>query len=147
MISRKTKYGLQSVIYLAKKHGEGPVLISDLAREERIPQKFLELILLELKNKGVLQSKKGKGGGYALAKVPHEITVGEVIRILEGPLAPVPCVSQTAYRKCEECRDESTCAIRVVMKQVRDAMANILDNTTLMDLLKGGKNAALSYVI
>jgi len=146
MISRKTKYGLQSLIYLSKKYGKGPVLIAELAKKERIPKKFLESILLDLKNKGILQSKKGKGGGYALARSPHEISVGEVVRILEGPLAPVPCVSHTAYRKCEECKDEHTCEIRTVMKQVRDAIANILDNTTLSDLLKGGKHA-VSYVI
>ena len=146
MISRKTKYGLQALIYLTKKYGKGPVLIAELAKKERIPKKFLESILLVLKNKGILQSKKGKGGGYALARPPHAITMGEVIRVLEGPLAPVPCVRHTAYRKCEECRDENTCEIRMVMKQVRDAIANILDNTNLVDLVKGGKNV-LSYVI
>ena len=146
MISRKTKYGLQALIYLTKKYGKGPVLIAELAKKERIPKKFLESILLVLKNKGILQSKKGKGGGYALARPPHAITMGEVIRVLEGPLAPVPCVSHTAYRKCEECRDENACEIRMVMKQVRDAIANILDNTNLVDLVKGGKNV-LSYVI
>ena len=146
MISRKTKYGLQALIYLAKKYGKGPVLIAELAKRERIPKKFLESILLDLRNKGILQSKKGKGGGYALARPPHAITMGEVIRVLEGPLAPVPCVSQTAYRKCEECRDENSCEIRMVMKQVRDAIANILDHTTLADLLKGGKHV-LSYAI
>ena len=135
MLSKKTRYGLQSVLHLAKRHGQGTVLISELARNERIPQKFLELILLELKNKGILQSKKGKGGGYALARDPQKVTLGEVIRILEGPLAPVPCVSQTAYRKCEECLDENTCGIRMVMKDVRDAMADILDNTTLKDVI------------
>ena len=146
MISKKTKYGLQSLIYLARQYGRGPVLISELAESEKIPQKFLESILLELKNKGILQSKKGKGGGYSLARDPKQITIGAIIRILEGPLAPVPCVSQTAYRKCEECQDPDHCEIRRVMKEVRDAMANILDNTTLGDLLKGGSDV-LSYTI
>ncbi len=99
MISKKTKYGLNAVIYLAKEFDKGAVLISDLAEDEKMPKKFLEAILLELKNRGILQSKKGKGGGYTLAKSPKEITVGEIVRALEGPLAPVSCVSQTAYQK------------------------------------------------
>lgn len=124
------------MIHLAKKYDKGPILIADLAREERIPKKFLELILLTLKNNGILQSKKGKGGGYYLGKPPRAISMGSVIRILEGPLAPVPCVSETAYAKCEECDNEQACGIRIVMKDVRDAMAKILDNTTLADVLE-----------
>jgi Rrf2 family protein len=135
MISSKTKYGLHALIHLAKAYGKGPVLISDLAEEERIPKKFLEAILLELKNHGVLDSKKGKGGGYQLAKPSRDIKLGEVIRILEGPLAPVPCVSQTAYTRCKECRDETSCCIKLVMKEVRDAISNILDKTTLEDMV------------
>ena len=125
-------------------------MITDLARSEKIPKKFLESILLDLRNKGVLQSKKGKGGGYALARLPKTITMGEVVRILEGPLAPVPCVSQTAYRKCDECPDENTCGIHMVMKEVRDAMANILDNTTLEDLvnkIQEAKHDVSMYII
>lgn len=136
MISKKTKYALMAMIHLAKKYDKGPILIADLAREERIPKKFLELILLTLKNNGILQSKKGKGGGYYLGKPPRAISMGSVIRILEGPLAPVPCVSETAYAKCEECDNEQACGIRIVMKDVRDAMAKILDNTTLADVLE-----------
>jgi Rrf2 family protein len=141
MISKKTKYALKALLYLARKYNQGPVLISDLARDERIPKKFLELILLTLKNNGLLQSRKGKGGGYYLGKLPREISVGNVIRILDGPLAPVPCVSETAYAKCQECVDERTCGIRPVMKEVRDAMANILDNTSLADMLEGEEKA------
>ncbi len=136
MISKKTKYGLRAVLLLAREYGKGPLLISEVAAREGIPKKFLELILLELKNKGILQSKKGKGGGYSLGKAPENVTFGSVIRALEGPLAPVPCVSQTAYMKCEECRDELTCGIRIVMKQVRDATANIVDGTTLAQVLR-----------
>jgi Rrf2 family protein len=151
MISRKTKYGLKALISLAQKYGQGPVLISQLAKTEKIPQKFLEAILLDLRNKGVLQSKKGKGGGYALIRPPEDITMGEVIRILEGPLAPVPCVSQTAYRKCEECINEETCGIHMVMKEVRSAMAKILDNTTLKDVIRNMEeakhNVSVSYII
>ena len=135
MISKKTKYGLKAMLYLARMCDRGPVLISDLSRDERIPKKFLEMILLTLKNNGILQSRKGKGGGYYLGKAPREISVGSVIRTLEGPLAPVPCVSETAYAKCGECLDELTCGIRSVMKDVRDAMANVLDKTSLADML------------
>ncbi len=135
MISKKTKYALKALIYLAHEYDKGPILISDLAQEERIPKKFLELILLSLKNNGILQSKKGKGGGYYLARPPKSVFMGQVIRVLEGPLAPVPCVSETAYAPCEECNDEETCGIKMVMKDVRDSMSEILDNTSLADVL------------
>ncbi|ACM20008.1 winged helix-turn-helix transcriptional regulator, Rrf2 family [Geotalea daltonii FRC-32] len=141
MISKKTKYGLKAMIYLAKVYDQGPVLIADLAREEKIPKKFLELILLTLKNHGVLQSRKGKGGGYYLGKLPKEISLGKLVRILDGPLAPVPCVSETAYAKCDECLDERTCGIRLVMKDVRDAIAEILDGTSLADVLERSEKA------
>lgn len=135
MISKKTKYGLQALLALAREYGRGPILIADLAEQERIPKKFLELILLQLKNAGILGSRKGKGGGYFLAKEPGQITVGSAVRILDGTLAPVPCVSETAYQKCTECDDEASCGIRLVMKDVRDAIADILDNTTLKEVL------------
>ena len=136
MISKKTKYALKAVIYLARKYEKGPVLIADLAKEENIPKKFLELILLSLKNNGILSSKKGKGGGYYLAKSPRMVSFGQVVRIMEGTLAPVPCVSVSSYEKCEECEDESTCGIRIVMKDVRDAIAEILDSATLAEVLE-----------
>ena len=136
MLSKKAKYALKALMVLAKEEGQGPVLISDIAQREEIPAKFLEIILLELKNDGILQSRKGKGGGYFLARDPQHISVGHVIRVLDGPLAPLPCVSKTAYARCHECRDEKTCAIRMVMKEVRDATARILDSATLADMLK-----------
>jgi Rrf2 family protein len=142
MLSQKSKYALKALIVLAHEHGHGPVLISDIAARERIPRRFLELILLELKNRGVLQSRKGKGGGYLLSKPPGNISVGQVLRILEGPLAPLPCVSRTAYQKCEECVDERTCGVRILMREVRDATAAILDSTTLEDVLKRSQAAA-----
>lgn len=135
MLSHKSKYALKALTVLAKEYGQGPVLISDVAQREEIPRKFLEIILLELKNAGILQSRKGKGGGYSLARPPQNITLGSVIRVLDGPLAPLPCVSRTAYVRCRECRDERTCGIRMVMKEVRDATAKILDSTTLADIL------------
>jgi len=143
MISRKTKYALKALLYLGRRYDGGPVLIADLAREENIPKKFLELILLALKNNGILQSRKGKGGGYFLAKEPGEIVMGKVIRLMEGPLAPVPCVSETAYARCDECNDEMTCGIRLLMKRVRDAIARIYDGTTLADLLEGAARAEI----
>jgi Rrf2 family protein len=136
MLSKKSKYALKALTILAKEYGQGPVLISDIARREEISRKFLEIILLELKNAGILQSRKGKGGGYSLGRPPQQITLGHVIRVLDGPLAPLPCVSRSAYIRCRECRDERTCGIRMVMKQVRDATAQILDSTTLEDMLK-----------
>jgi len=136
MISKKAKYALKALVYMAKEYQKGPILISEVATEEKIPKKFLELILLTLKNNGILQSKKGKGGGYYLGRPPELITVGRVVRILDGPLAPVPCVSETAYAKCDECIDERTCSIRLVMKDVRDSIAHILDSTSIADMLE-----------
>ena len=131
----KAKYGLRAMTALAQEYGRGPVLIADLAGKERIPRKFLELILLDLKKKGLLLSKKGKGGGYTLIRPPEMISIGELVRALDGPVAMLPCVSQTAYRRCEECIDEMTCGIRSVMKEVRDKTVEILDGTTLADLI------------
>lgn len=134
MLSSKAKYGLKAMVHLARFGGEGALLIADIAEAETIPKKFLDAILLELKNRGLLTSKKGKGGGYALARPADRIMVGEIVRILDGPLAPVPCVSRTAYRRCSDCSDENACAIRAVMGEVRDAIAGILDNTTLASM-------------
>ncbi len=152
MLAQKSKYALRALLVLAKEYGQGPVLISDIAHREALPQKFLELILLELRNHGILGSKKGKGGGYFLARRPELVHLGEVLRVLEGPLAPLPCVSKTAYVRCTECRDERTCGIRMVMKDVRDATARILDQTSLADILKRVELAvegkeALNYAI
>jgi len=139
MLSMKAKYGLKALIRLARDHGRGPWLIAELAAEESIPKKFLELILLELKQQGVLQSKKGKGGGYFLAQRPEEIKVGTVLRILEGTLAPVPCVGAGGYRPCDECRNPGSCSIRLLMGEVFDATTAILDSTTLDQLARQGE--------
>ena len=135
-ISKKSKYALRALFALARRYNQQPVLIADLAQHQRIPRKFLELILLELRHQGMLGSKKGKGGGYFLARAPSTISVGEIIRALDGPLAPVPCVSQTAYRTCEECDDEATCGMRAIMQDVRDTTAQILDRESLADVLQ-----------
>lgn len=134
MLSRKAKYALKALLVLAEHPPGEPVLISRIAKRERMPQKFLELILLDLKNHGLLQSRKGPRGGYSLGKLPSEIRLGTVVRIMDGPLAPVPCVSETAYHRCEECVDEATCGVRMLMQNVRNSTAQILDGTTLADL-------------
>ena len=144
MLSKKAKYGLQAVLQLAEQFGQGAVLISDLAAKQQIPKKFLEQILLELKNAGILQSKSGKGGGYSLSRPPQQVTFGQVIRVLDGPIAPVPCVSKTAYAACTECADEASCAIRLVMADVREAICNVLDRTTLSEALERSRIAALN---
>src|SRR5215510_10109854 len=135
MLSMKAKYGLRAMASLAREYGNGPLLIADIAEKERIPRKFLELILLDLKKKGFLHSKKGKGGGYYLNRLPSTISVDQLIRALDGPLALLPCVSQMAYERCEECPDEEACGIRRVFKEVREATIGVLERTTLADMM------------
>jgi Rrf2 family protein len=135
-ISKRTQYGLKAVQALARRYREGPVLIGALAKEESIPLKFLEAILLDLKSHGVLESKLGRKGGYHLSRPPSTINIGSLIRILEGALAPLPCASESAYRPCPECADAEICGTRIIMRQVRDAISGVLDRTTLADLLQ-----------
>jgi Rrf2 family protein len=135
-ISKRTQYGLKAVLALARRYREGPTLIATVAREERIPVKFLELILLDLKRAGVLASKKGKGGGYYLTRPPSTITIGSIIRMMEGPLAPLPCASETDFHPCAECKDVETCGTRIVMREVRDVIAGVLDKRTLADITR-----------
>jgi Rrf2 family protein len=139
MLTRKGKYGLKAMIALAKEHGAGPVLIGDLAEQEAIPKKFLENILLALKHRGLVHSRKGPGGGYQLGRTPEQISVGDIVRALDGPLALVSCVSQTAYSPCEECVTEKDCAVRRIFQQVRDQTAKILDGTTLKSAAARGR--------
>ena len=133
-LSKRTQYSLRALYALTRKYGSGPVLITTLSQDEAIPKKFLEQILLSLKNEGFVASKRGKGGGYVLAQPPENITIGSVIRAIEGPIAPLPCASETRFRKCKECVDIQTCGTRIVMRQVRDAMAAILDQTSLASI-------------
>ena len=135
-ISKRTQYGLKAMLALGRKYREGPILIGTMAREEAIPVKFLEAILLDLKGRGLLQSKMGRKGGYQLSRPPSAITIGSIIRIMEGPLAPLPCASETAFRACEECQDVENCGTRIIMRRVRDAISDVLDRTTLAELLK-----------
>ncbi|HWG04290.1 MAG TPA: Rrf2 family transcriptional regulator, partial [Beijerinckiaceae bacterium] len=130
MLTNKGKYGLKAMVHLAGLEPGRPALVADIAKENEIPKKFLDTILGELRNAGFVQSKKGKGGGYVLARPAHEIRVGHVIRVLDGPLAPVNCASRTSYRRCDDCRDEQRCAVRLMMLEARNALATVLDNRT-----------------
>ena len=134
MLSKRSKYAIKALLALADHERGEPVRIVDLAQEEQIPPKFLELILLGLKNQGILQSRKGKGGGYLLARDPADIYLGQIVRMFDGPLAPVPCASQTAYVACSDCPDEAVCGVHLAMKAVRDATAKVLDGTSLASL-------------
>ncbi|HEV7378380.1 MAG TPA: Rrf2 family transcriptional regulator [Dyadobacter sp.] len=136
MISKKAKYALKALKVLAEQYGKGPVLISHIAEREKIPKKFLEAILLDLRNNGVLQSQKGKGGGYMLRVAPAEVSFSKVLRIIDGPIAPALCVSMFFYGKCDDCKNEETCSLRTVLEKWRDANLAVLDGTTLSDLLQ-----------
>ncbi|HNP54295.1 MAG TPA: Rrf2 family transcriptional regulator [Ferruginibacter sp.] len=133
MLSKKTQYGLKALGYLAARYGKGPVLIADISEEKNIPIKFLESILLQLKQKELLDSKKGKGGGYFLLHPPKKTSIAAAIRLLEGPIALLPCVSLNFYEKCEDC-NEKTCGLNKVMALTRDATLKILEKKTLADL-------------
>lgn len=139
MLSQKAKYALRALGYLASQPAGTRLNIGEIAQRQKVPHKFLELILLELRNRGFLQSHRGRNGGYGLARPAAEIMVGEIVRCIDGPLAPIPCASLTAYRRCDDCQDETACGIRLVMRRVRDATAKILDETTLADLARGEK--------
>ena len=137
-ISKRGEYGLRAMILLAAPQADGqPAMmqIREISEREKIPAKFLEQILLTLKNAGLLQSKMGVGGGYHLARATSEITLGQIVRTLDGPLAPIRCVSQMAYEPCG-CPDEQTCGLRMAMGDVRNAIADILDNTTLANVTR-----------
>ena len=136
MLSKKTQYALKALGYLAARYGQGPVLIAEIAKKKKIPVKFLETILLELKQKGMLESKKGKGGGYQLLNAPKTTSLATVIRIVDGPIALLPCVSLNFYEKCEGC-NEATCGVNKVMALTRDATLKILGKKTLIDLIDG----------
>ena len=131
MLSQKGRYALHALIVLADHDGEEPMMIADIAEEPGVPRKFLEQILLELRKRGILRSQRGRSGGYQLAKPPADISFADIIRVTDGPLALAPCVSVTAYHRCEDCEDEKTCAIRRVLLAARDATADVLESQTL----------------
>jgi Rrf2 family protein len=134
MLSKKSQYAFKALTYLSEKYNGGPVLISEIARKKKIPLKFLESILLELKKADILDSKKGKGGGYFLRKSPDKIKVATIIRLVNGPIAMLPCVSLYFYERCKNC-NEKHCGLHDMMIEVRDATLNIVENRTLKDLL------------
>lgn len=134
MLSNKAKYGLKALIYIAKNR-ERPMQSAEIAESNNIPKKFLDAILLEITNDGILVSKKGRGGGYRLAYPPERISVGRVIRILDGPITSLPCVSQTGLHSCHDCVGQQPCRVRDLMLDVRDAVVKILDKRILADLM------------
>jgi len=140
MLSQKARYALRSLFVLGSQEGDGPVMIADIAEQASVPRKFLEQILLEMKRRGIVHSQRGKFGGYKLARKPQDISFAEVLRVIDGPLALSPCASRTAYRKCDDCDDETTCAIRKVLLEVRDATADILEHHTLAQALADRKS-------
>lgn len=140
MLSQKAKYALKALFVLGEHQGTDPVMIAEIAEKANVPRKFLEQILLEMKRRGIVHSVRGKFGGYALGRKPDDISFAEVLRVIDGPLALSPCASRTAYRKCDDCDDETTCAIRRVLLNVRDASAEILEHHTLAHALADRKS-------
>jgi Rrf2 family protein len=138
LLSKKTRYAMIALIKLAREYGNGAILISEIAKSENIPQRFLENILLELKNLGFLGSKLGKSGGYYLLRKPEDITLSDIVRHFEGTIAMLSCVSEKSYQPCEFCKDEALCKIRLVFKEVRDNTFDLLSKTTLKDLCTTG---------
>jgi Rrf2 family protein len=136
MISQRAKYALRALVALVEMRPGEPLMISEMSRRKAIPKKFLEQILLELKHAGIVESRRGRLGGYVLARPAERITFGEVLRLIDGPVAPLPCLSKTAYRRCADCADESACEIRHVFARVALATREVLDTTTLADATK-----------
>ena len=139
MLSQKAKYALRALLALAEAGDEKSLLISDIADQHNLPKKFLEQILLDLKHHGIVQSRRGRHGGYSLLKPADEISFGQVVRIIDGPLAPLPCLSRMAYRRCEDCPGEDVCAIRRVFARVHELTSTVLDRTTLAQALPGAE--------
>jgi len=134
MLTKKGKYGLKAMVYLSRFPAEQPVHVHEIATNERIPKKFLNAILLELRNAGFVNSRMGKNGGFTLARTPAAISVGDVVRALDGPLAPIRCASKTRYQRCDDCRDEAACFIRMIMIDAQRALSNVLDNCSIVEL-------------
>lgn len=148
MLTKKGKYGLKALAHLATLPNGQTAQSVEIAIANNIPKKFLDAILGELRTAGIVVTKKGKGGGYRLAREPAEISVGSAVRALDGPLAPIGCASRTAYLPCRDCRDVQACAVRLLMLQVRDVSALVLDNTSVEDMCRGARGVeALAYDI
>jgi Rrf2 family protein len=141
LLSKKSKYAIHALVFLAARYGEGYVLIKEIARHHHIPQKFLETILLDLRKAGILGSKAGKGGGYFLRKDPKEVSLADVVRLFDGAIAAIPCVTHKYYEPCLECIDEENCGIRKTFLEVRNATVAMLKRNSLDDILKKEKRA------
>lgn len=139
MISQKAKYALRALVALCRAPSGEPLMISEISRSQAIPKKFLEQILLELKRHGIVMSRRGRQGGYVLLRPADKVTFGEVLRLIDGPIAPLPCLSKIAYRRCADCTDEGTCEIRHVFARVAEATREVLDRTTLADAVRDGE--------
>jgi Rrf2 family protein len=142
MLSQKARYAVHALIVLAEHDGDEPMMIAEVAERARVPRKFLEQILLDLKRRGIVRSVRGRSGGYLLGRDPKQITFADVLRVIDGPIALSPCASLTAYTKCNDCFDEKTCAIRKVLLAARDATASVLETRTLASMLSGTKRQA-----
>ena len=136
MLSKKTKYAINALVYLAKNNSDNPIPVGQISNDQNIPPKFLEAILLDLKNARILNSKKGKSGGYSLNKLPVEIDMAEIMRLFDGAVALLPCVTYRFYERCEECIDEDTCGIREVFLEIRNETVERLKNATLEDIIQ-----------
>ncbi len=147
MLTKKAKYGLKAMVHLAGVRPGATALVADIAASNNIPKKFLDAILGELRNAGFVHSKKGKGGGYMLARPPEDIGVGNIVRALDGPLAPIQCASKTVYRRCDDCADETVCAVRLVMLRARDAIAEVLDKTSLEQMRRMANGGESVHVL
>ncbi len=136
MISQKARYALRALIALSR--AENSMMIADIAQQQQIPRKFLEQILLDLKHNGIVASRRGRLGGYGLLMPPDQITFGRILRIVDGPVAPLPCLSRIAYRRCTDCKTEANCEIRRVFARVAEAVRDVLDRTTIADAIGNG---------
>jgi len=149
MLTAKGKYGLKALVHLATLQPGETTQAMEIAEAHNIPKKFLDAILGDLRNAGIVFSKKGPGGGYMLARAPSDIKIGQVIRTIDGPLAPIACASRTAYQPCRDCKNVKTCTVRLMMTKVRDTLSDVLDRLTLADMvaMADGSNVALMYHI
>jgi Rrf2 family protein len=146
MLTNKGKYGLKALVHLAGLPNGQTAQSVEIAQANNIPKKFLDTILNELRVAGIVRSKKGKGGGYMLSREPEKIAVGAIIRVLDGPLAPIACASRLSYQPCDDCRDVTACSVRIMMLEVRDVMARVLDSTTLEDMRRNTSAAEASFM-
>jgi Rrf2 family protein len=139
MLSKKAKYGINALLLLAKKTEAEPVTIHLISEQASVPQKFLEVILLDLRKAGILGSKKGPGGGYYMIKSPDDINLADVMRLFDGPIALLPCVTHKYYERCDECQDEETCGLRDVFLELRNETVELLKRSTLSDIMRREK--------